>query len=129
MSVLVDTSALFAVLDADDQNHERAKQTWVNLITHGTELACTSYVLVETFALVQHRLGMEAVRVLQEDVAPVLHVEWVDGATHEASGLCPTRTTTTPTRTIQDTPCDSTEMSPIGLSFTATAKFTPIELR
>jgi predicted nucleic acid-binding protein len=46
MSVLVDTSALFAVLDADDQNHERAKQTWVNLITHGTELACTSYVFV-----------------------------------------------------------------------------------
>jgi predicted nucleic acid-binding protein len=26
MSVFVDTSALFAILDADDQNHEQAKQ-------------------------------------------------------------------------------------------------------
>jgi predicted nucleic acid-binding protein len=84
MSVFVDTSALFAMLDADDQNHQRAKQAWVSLITQGTEFTSTSYVLVETFALVQHRLGMEAVRVLQEDVVPVLRVEWVDEATHES---------------------------------------------
>ena len=69
MSVFVDTSALFAILDADDQNHEQAKQAWVSLITQGTDLVCTSYILVEAFALVQRRLGMEAVRVLQEDMA------------------------------------------------------------
>jgi predicted nucleic acid-binding protein len=75
-----------AILDADDQHHEPAKQTWVNLITQGTELACTNYILVETFALVQHRLGMEAARVVQEDMVPMLHVEWVDESTH-AAGL------------------------------------------
>jgi len=83
MSVFVDTSALYAVLDADDQNHERAKRTWVDLITREIELVCTDYVLVETFAVVRHRLGMEAVRALQGDVVPVLRVEWVDkGAYH-----------------------------------------------
>jgi predicted nucleic acid-binding protein len=84
MSIFVDTSAVFAVLDADDQNHGRAKQAWVNLIAQGAELVCTSYILVEAFALVQHRLGMEAARVLQDDVAPMLHVEWVDEGTHDA---------------------------------------------
>jgi predicted nucleic acid-binding protein len=84
MSIFVDTSALFAVLDADDRNHEPAKQAWMNLIAEGTELVCTNYTLVEAFALVQRRLGMEAVRVLQEDVAPLLHVEWIDEGTHAA---------------------------------------------
>jgi len=84
MSVFADTAALFAILDADDQNHERARQTWVSLITQGSELVCTSYILIETFALVQHRLGMEAVRILQEDVVPMLHVEWVTEDTHAA---------------------------------------------
>lgn len=84
MSVLVDTSALYAVLDADDQNHGQARQAWADLITQGIELICTNYVLVETFALVQHRLGMEAVRVLQEDVLPVLHIEWVGESAHQA---------------------------------------------
>jgi predicted nucleic acid-binding protein len=32
---------------------------------------------VECFALVQHRLGMDAVRGLQEDILPVIHVEFV----------------------------------------------------
>jgi len=85
MTVFIDTSALFAVLDADDQNHERAKRVWVKLLTQDAEIVCTNYILVETFALVQHRLGMEAVRVLQEDVVPVLSVEWVDETCHHAS--------------------------------------------
>jgi len=66
------------------RNHARAKQAWLHLVAQGTELVCTNYVLVEAFALVQHRLGMEAVRVLQEDVVPMLHVEWVDEGAHDA---------------------------------------------
>jgi len=82
--IYVDTSALYAVLDADDENHERAKQLWVDLITQRAQLVCTNYVLVETFALVQHRLGIEAIRTLQEDILPVLHIEWVDEPSHRA---------------------------------------------
>jgi len=85
MSTFADTSALFAVLDANDQNHERARQTWTDLVTQAVDLVCTNYVLVETFALVQHRLGMEAVRALQEDIVPVLRLEWVDASAHYAS--------------------------------------------
>ena len=45
-------------------------------------LVCSNYVLVETLALVQHRLGIPAVRTFQEDIMPVLNVEWVDEAVH-----------------------------------------------
>ncbi len=84
MSVFVDTSAFFAVLDADDENHDAAKQMWEDLLKQEVVLVCSNYVLVETLALVQRRLGIPAVRAFQEDVIPVLNVEWVDESLHQA---------------------------------------------
>ncbi|MQL51330.1 PIN domain-containing protein [Desulfofundulus thermobenzoicus] len=82
MSVYVDTSAFLAVLDADDENHEAAKKVWTDLLESREAMVCNSYVLVETFALVQHRLGMAAVRAFHEDVFPVLQLEWIDDNLH-----------------------------------------------
>ena len=42
-----------------------------------------SAVLVETHALVQHRLGLAAVRAFREDVYPLLHVDWVARELHD----------------------------------------------
>lgn len=84
MSVFVDTSAFLAVLDADDAEHERAKKTWEYLITNNELMTCSNYILVETFALVQRRLGMEAVRAFQEDVCPLLNIHWIDESDHRA---------------------------------------------
>ena len=61
MSVFVDTSALYAVLDADDGKHSPACAEWQRLLLNSS-LVTTNYVLVETTALLQHRLGVEAVR-------------------------------------------------------------------
>lgn len=83
MNVFVDTSAFFAVLDADDENHDAAKQMWEDLLAQEAVLVCSNYVLVETLALVQHRLGIPAVRVFQEDIMPVLNIEWVDEPLHQ----------------------------------------------
>jgi predicted nucleic acid-binding protein len=41
-------------------------------------------VLVETYALVGRRLGLDAVRSFRADFAPLLDVVWVDDAGHEA---------------------------------------------
>ena len=84
MTCFVDTSALYAVLDADDQNHSRAGAQWAALLGERTPLVTTSYVLVESFALIQHRLGLPAVRAFQEDVYPLLRVEWTGARAHEA---------------------------------------------
>lgn len=47
-------------------------------------MVTTNYVLVETMAFVQHRLGLDATRLLQQDVCPVLQVAWIDATTHQA---------------------------------------------
>ena len=85
MSTFVDTSAFLAVLDADDAQHARANHIWIELVGSEEALLTTSYVLVETFALVQARLGIEAARLLQDDVVPVLRVTWVDESLHGAA--------------------------------------------
>ena len=82
MSIFVDTSALFAILDADDLNHTSAKETWARLLDADETLVTTNYVLVETHALVQRRLGMAAVKALYQDIVPVLQVEWIDSSQH-----------------------------------------------
>ena len=60
MSVFVDTSALLALLDADDPEHERAKTAWDELAAEGVSLVSTNYVVVETVSVAQHRLGIDA---------------------------------------------------------------------
>jgi len=82
MTVYVDTSAFLAVLDADDQNHPDAKRVWESLLSKRVPLIASSYVLVETWALVQHRLGIEAVRSFSEDVFPLLGIIWVGSDLH-----------------------------------------------
>lgn len=84
MTVFVDTSALFAVLDADDRFHAEAGELWEQLIVSAHEMVCTNYVLVESFALIQRRLGMEAVRAFEEDISPLIRVHWVSESDHRS---------------------------------------------
>lgn len=83
--VFVDTSALYALLDRDDENHGDASKIWARLLERGHPLLTHNYVLVETFALVQRRLGVEAVRALQQDLLPVVEILWVDAALHQGA--------------------------------------------
>jgi uncharacterized protein len=85
MNVFIDTSAFYALLDRDDQYHKRAKEVWINLITSNKLCATSNYIIVETFALLQSRLGMGAVRGFQEELLPVLLVNWIDAEIHNAA--------------------------------------------
>jgi uncharacterized protein len=83
MSCFIDTSAFLAVLGRDDCNHKRAKSTWIMLLEQRMPLITSSYVLAETIAIIQHRMGIDAVRIFHHDIYPILKVEWVDGTMHE----------------------------------------------
>lgn len=85
MTVFVDTSALFAMLDQDDAKHDAAGQALRQLLLQGEVLVTSNYVLLETSALVQHRLGVGSVRTFEEDIAPLLRVEWIDEARHRSA--------------------------------------------
>ncbi|MGI8874947.1 MAG: type II toxin-antitoxin system VapC family toxin [Egibacteraceae bacterium] len=83
MSLFVDTSALYALLDPSDADHGRAAGVFDD--NPATAMSTHSYVLVETTALVQRRLGMEAARGLHDALVPRLGVRWVDEALHRAA--------------------------------------------
>ena len=84
MTIFVDTSAFYAVFDRDDTNHPAAKEAWPALLREADTPVTTNYVLVETIALLQHRIGVAAVRSFQEDVVPLLQVEWVTAEGYRA---------------------------------------------
>ncbi|HUF51113.1 MAG TPA: PIN domain-containing protein [Longimicrobiales bacterium] len=81
----VDTSGLYAVLDADDGNHAAARRTWTQLLERGDSVETTNYVIVECVALIQHRLGLAALRTFVSDVLPVVRTAWVTTAAHDAA--------------------------------------------
>jgi len=85
MSIFTDTSAFYAVFDADDQQNERAVRYWASAMGNNAPLVTTSYVLLETCALVQRRLGVDVLRKFCEEVVPVLTIEWVGQDLHDAA--------------------------------------------
>jgi predicted nucleic acid-binding protein len=85
VSVFLDTSAFFAILDADDAMHPRARQEWERELGSGESLHTSSYVLVETSALLQRRIGMDALRSFTADILPMVNVVWVDEGIHRSA--------------------------------------------
>lgn len=84
-AVYCDTSALYALLHRGDANAEHAAKAWEGLADESTPLVTTNYVVLETVALVQARLGMDAVTALRALVDPFVSVHYVDGALHLAA--------------------------------------------
>lgn len=85
MNTFVDTSAFYAVMDAGDEVHPAAKSEWQRLLSENAELYTTNYVLIETLALLQSRIGLDAVRLFSEDITPVMRIMWVDSSAHESA--------------------------------------------
>lgn len=83
--VFVDTSAFLAVLDRSDGLHDAAREAWEKMLTRGDILVSHNYVLVETSAVMLRRLGLEAVRVFERDVVPILRLVWVTRDIHAAA--------------------------------------------
>lgn len=82
--VFVDTSAILALLVPSDVQHPAALTGFEKLRARDSSLVTSSYVLVETYALLSRRFGLDAVRSFREDFAPLLDVTWVDGELHDA---------------------------------------------
>lgn len=83
--VFVDTSALYALLDRDDAHHGEAAQVFAGLLRRRVPLHTHAYVVVESLALAQRCLGMEAARALVHDLLGVVRVAPVDEALHQAA--------------------------------------------
>ena len=83
--IFVDTSAIYAWADVDDPNHRAAVRRLQAILDNRDELLTHNYVLVESLALLQARLGLAAAVKLAKDSAAFL-IDWVDEDLH-AAGL------------------------------------------
>ena len=81
--VFVDTSAFFALLMSADRAHQQASQTFRRLQELQASLVTSSYVLVETYALLGRRAGLAAVRGFRDGFEDLLETVWVDEGLHE----------------------------------------------
>jgi len=76
-TVFVDTSAFLAALDKGDRFHENAAKKWSLLANQRSELWTTDYVRLESWSLIQRRLGAEAVMSFQDDWLPLCKIHEV----------------------------------------------------
>jgi uncharacterized protein len=80
--MFIDTSAIFSILSSRDQYHIIARQTWDSIISNDNSLYCNNYVLVESFALIQNRLGMRACQEFEDKITPLINVVWITDDQH-----------------------------------------------
>ena len=76
-AVFVDTSAFLAALDKGDKYHAEARGRWLALSKSPSELWTTDYVRLESWSLIQRRLGAEAVMSFQDDWLPLCKIHEV----------------------------------------------------
>ena len=77
MNVFVDTSGLFALLVQNDTKHAQARENFDYFARQKAKLYTSSFMLVETTALLQRCVGLESVRDFNLKILPLLEVIWV----------------------------------------------------
>ncbi len=82
--IFIDTSAIYALADRGDPNHESARRRLAAALDDEQRLLTHSYVLVESMALLQHRLGRPAALAFAHE-AHRFEVEWVGERLHLAA--------------------------------------------
>jgi predicted nucleic acid-binding protein len=83
MNIFIDTAALLAVLNANDRFHGPASQAWNEILSSESILFSSNYVLLETTALLLHRFGIDAVRLFESDILPIIEIVWLDETIHK----------------------------------------------
>jgi len=79
--IFVDTSAIYALISKQDHNHERARRLVHSFLETDQELATHNYILVESIALAQNRLGRRVASSIEALVSDV-EVLWIDAEQH-----------------------------------------------
>lgn len=81
-NLFIDTSAFYALMDRSDSYHEKAKKLWAFLLDKNSSFKTTSYIIIETLALIQSRLGFEAAQLYSSDILGLVDILWVDEPRH-----------------------------------------------
>ncbi len=80
--IFLDTSAIYALADKADPNHAGAYKKFDLALKSGEIFLLHNYVLVESAALLQARLGLQSALLFLQD-AKAFNIEWVDLSLHQ----------------------------------------------
>jgi predicted nucleic acid-binding protein len=81
-TVFVDTSGFYAFLDPSDPFHDQAHDCFLRAEREGWQLVTTNYVVHESWAIIQGRLGWEAVEAWRNRLVSRCKIVWVDEPLH-----------------------------------------------
>jgi len=82
VNILVDTSAFLVLVDADNAEQARAAQAVDQIRARRWSLVTQEYVVLETIALLQRRIGPTAVEQFVTELLAAVEVIWIDSETH-----------------------------------------------
>jgi len=82
--IFLDTSAIFALADQRDIYHAAAVRMFDKARDNGEEMLTHSYILVESAALLERRLGLQVALKFLKEVTQ-FHIIWIDEDLHNAS--------------------------------------------
>ena len=80
--IFLDTSAIYALADKTDPNHVTAYNKFQDALKSGEVFVLHNYILLESAALLQARLGLPSAVLFLKD-AKSFEVEWVDSDLQE----------------------------------------------
>ena len=80
--IFIDTSAIYALADKADPNHITAYNKFEDILKSGEVPLLHNYILLESAALLQARLGLPSAILFLKD-ARSFEVEWVDLDLHK----------------------------------------------
>jgi len=80
--IFLDTSTIYALADKADTNHKTAYSKFESVLESGETFLVHNYILLESVALLQARLGLPSAILFLKD-AKSFEVEWVDLDLHE----------------------------------------------
>lgn len=75
--IFADTSAIYALADRGDPNHSEARKKFEAIVKDGVTLLSHDYILVESIALIQSRLGHSVAKRLARE-ALSFEIVWID---------------------------------------------------
>jgi predicted nucleic acid-binding protein len=76
-TVFVDTSGFYALLDSTDPAHKKITAAFMQAERENWSLVTTNYVVHESWAIIQHRLGWRALEAFLDVVLPACEVQYI----------------------------------------------------
>jgi predicted nucleic acid-binding protein len=80
--IFIDTSAIIAFMNEDDEFYKDSFSIFSRLLEERAKIISSNYVLLETMVILKNRIGIEAIKILKNDILPVIKTCWIDEDVH-----------------------------------------------